>query len=188
MRVIAGTAGSIPLRYPSGADIRPTTDAIREYLFSSLAERVTDAVFCDVYAGAGTVGIEALSRGASSCVFLEKDRRCVQALRDNLAKTRLAELAVVLAGDAGRLYGGAAASHGPFDIVFLDPPYGLPAAEALVRAVVDERAGLAADALVIVQQGRAEPLQAAREPDRVRRFGETMLTFFDFAASDAAAR
>ena len=181
MRVIAGTAGSIPLRYPSGVEIRPTTDAIREYLFSSLAERVTDAVFCDVYAGAGTVGIEALSRGASRCVFIEKNPRCVQALRDNLAKTRLTDGAVVMAGDAGKLYGPAADAHGPFDIAFIDPPYGLPGAGRLARAVIDERVGLAAGALVIVQQSRSEPLTAEREPDRVKRFGETVLTFFDFA-------
>lgn len=181
MRVIAGTAGSIPLRFPSGADIRPTTDAIREYLFSSLAERVTDAVFCDVYAGAGTVGIEALSRGALRCVFVEKNPRCVQALRDNLAKTRLADAAVVMAGDAGKLYQVAAATHGPFDLVFIDPPYGLPGADHLARQVIDEGVGLAPGALVIVQQGRSEPLSPAREPDRSKRFGETVLTFFDFA-------
>jgi 16S rRNA (guanine(966)-N(2))-methyltransferase RsmD len=178
MRVISGTAGSIPLEYPRGADIRPTTDAIREFLFSSLADRVVDAVFCDVYAGAGTVGIEALSRGAARCAFIEKDRRCLQALERNLEKTRLADRARVLAGDAARVYPVAAEAEGPFDIVFIDPPYNLAAAGALARRIVCDGLGVASGGLVILQHGR-DPFLAEPAPIREKRFGETGISFYE---------
>ena len=75
VRVIAGSARSIELSFPKGTKIRPTTDAMREALFSSLADEVEDCRFADIYAGCGSVGIEALSRGAQSCAFVEKDAR-----------------------------------------------------------------------------------------------------------------
>src|ERR1035437_9252506 len=99
MRVIAGSAKSRKLTVPKGAEIRPTGDMVREALFASLADRTIDARFGDLYAGSGSVGIEALSRGAAHCVFIEKNPRCVEALRANLENTGLSERAEIVRGD-----------------------------------------------------------------------------------------
>jgi 16S rRNA (guanine(966)-N(2))-methyltransferase RsmD len=178
MRVIAGTAGSIELVFPRGAVVRPTTDAMREALFSSLGERVEGAGFCDLYAGAGTVGIEALSRGAELCVFLEQDRRCVEALRENLRRTGLAEAAVILHGPAERTWEPAWREHGPFDMVFADPPYGLASFEPLQERLVNPGEGVAAGGLVVVQCDRRFP-RPGRVETRLRRYGETEMRMYE---------
>jgi 16S rRNA (guanine(966)-N(2))-methyltransferase RsmD len=151
MRVIAGEARSLRLVYPRGVDIRPTTDAMRESLFASLADLIEGASFADLYAGAGSVGIEALSRGASKCVFLEKAPRCLKAIAVNLENTRLEAEATIIAGPAEKRWGAAAAAHGPFDIVFADPPYGAASFTALAERLVCDREGVAQEGLVVIQ-------------------------------------
>ena len=89
MRVIAGSAGGIPLSCPRWDGVRPTMDQVRAAVFSSLAERVPDARVLDLFAGTGGLGIEALSRGARGATFVERDRRAVECIRQNLAATRL---------------------------------------------------------------------------------------------------
>jgi 16S rRNA (guanine966-N2)-methyltransferase len=122
MRVIAGSAGGLPLTVPKSVT-RPTTDRVREALFSSLGGRVNGAAVLDLYAGSGALGIEALSRGATSVVFVEADERACEAIRANLAKSRLsgdgAEIRRSRVVDfVSRLPEGAA-----FDLIFADPPY-----------------------------------------------------------------
>ena len=102
MRVIAGTARGRPLVAPRGAHTRPITDRVKETLFGILGDRVLDARFLDLFAGSGSVGIEALSRGAASCDFVEHDRRAVAAIRENLERAGVAELASVHATDVMR--------------------------------------------------------------------------------------
>lgn len=120
MRVIAGTAGRLELRVPRGDALRPTQDKVRGAIFSMLGDAVADARVLDLFAGTGAFGIEALSRGAASAVFVEKQRPCLDAIRHNLAHTRLADHATVTAGDA-RLY--CDRSTDTFDLIFADPPY-----------------------------------------------------------------
>ena len=181
MRVIAGSARSLQLRYPKGADIRPTTDAMREALFSSLGERAEGARVADIYAGCGTVGIEALSRGAALAVFVEKDARCVAALRGNLERTGLEERAVVVRGPAERLWNRTAAAHGPFDVVFADPPYGLASFAELARRLVVDAEGVAQGGLVVLQCGVGDPLPGVPDAVRVRRFGASEMRFYETA-------
>ena len=177
MRVIAGEAGSLRLVAPKGVHLRPTSDAVREALFSSLGSAVPGARFLDVYAGAGAVGIEALSRGAGFCAFIERDRRCVQAIRRNLGNTRLSARATVVQGDARRVTERVLAEHGPFGLVFVDPPYGDPSAAEVAQAI------LAADSFVlpgwlIFQYSKDAPPDGLPEPARVRTFGETAIASF----------
>ena len=179
MRVIAGSAGSIQLKCPRGAHIRPTTDAMRESLFGSLGDRVTDARFADLYAGCGSVGIEALSRGASLCAFVEKDARCMAALTDNLARTRLAERAVPVRGPVEGAWRRVWEAHGPFDIVFADPPYGLASFGALARRLVADEEGMAPGGLVVLQCRAGEDLPGLPPYVRARRFGETELRYYE---------
>ncbi|NPV47860.1 MAG: 16S rRNA (guanine(966)-N(2))-methyltransferase RsmD [Armatimonadetes bacterium] len=175
MRVIAGTARSIRLVFPRGASMRPTSDMVREALFASLGGRTIDAHFADLYAGSGSVGIEALSRGAASCTFVEQDTRCLEALRANLANTGLAERAQVVRGDCRRVAPRLWAQQ-PWDIVFLDPPY-REDATALVRQLLDLAATSGRSCLIVLQceRGKEPPLPAHRE----KRYGGTMLLFYE---------
>jgi 16S rRNA (guanine966-N2)-methyltransferase len=128
VRVIAGTAGGVRLGpVPPGA--RPVSDRAREGLFSSLGARIGGAIVLDLFAGTGALGIEALSRGAEHAVFVDRSGRAADAVRDNLARTRLGDRATVRRGEAGAFLGRQDRPEGPFDLVFLDPPYDLPRAE-----------------------------------------------------------
>ena len=120
MRVIAGEFRSRVLKTLPGMDVRPTPDRLREALFSILAPQLEGAVFLDAYAGTGSVGIEALSRGAARAVFIEKNRAAMLVIRENLRSLGAESRAEVVSGSAARLVEKYTA-----DIVFLDPPYPL---------------------------------------------------------------
>lgn len=122
MRVIAGIARSLPLKTPDGTDTRPTTDRIKETLFNMLQPYVPDSVFADLYAGSGGIGIEALSRGAKKCYFLDSSSAASSCIVENLMFTRMVDRGVLLKQDVlGGLY-SIYEKH--VDIIFMDPPYG----------------------------------------------------------------
>lgn len=136
MRVISGSAKGARLA-PVPRGTRPLSDRAREGLFSSLAGEVPGAACLDLYAGTGAVGIEALSRGAASCVFVEAAADAVRAVRENLERTGLAERAEVVRADVRRFLEG---TDRAFDLAFLDPPYAEePDAIAQVTALVADR-------------------------------------------------
>ena len=149
MRVIAGTARSLPLKTIEGLDTRPTTDRIKETLFNMLHPYLCDCRFLDLFAGSGAIGIEALSRGAKEAVFVENNRKACDCVKENLKFTKLADKAQVYFTDAlsalHKLEGGPA-----FDIIFLDPPYekGL---EQEVFAYLSHSALADEDTLVILE-------------------------------------
>ncbi|MGH2401325.1 MAG: 16S rRNA (guanine(966)-N(2))-methyltransferase RsmD [Candidatus Limnocylindria bacterium] len=176
MRVIAGSAGGQPLVAPRDAGTRPITDRVKETLFAILGERVPDARVLDLYAGSGAIGIEALSRGAAHATFVEQARPALAALRTNLERTRLADLASVHAVDVERFLSGT--GEEPWDLVFLDPPYELRAIVAPLRAVEPH---LAPDAMVVIKHFWRTDLPELGQLHRVRqrRFGETMLSFLE---------
>lgn len=122
MRVIAGTARSLPLKTVDGPDIRPTTDRIKETLFNMLQTEIPGCRFLDLFAGSGAIGIEALSRGAREAVFVEQSRAAAACIRENLAFTKLEKNAVVLEQDALSAVRQLSGS-GLFDLVFMDAPY-----------------------------------------------------------------
>ena len=124
MRVIAGSAKGTRLgAVPPG--IRPVSDRAREGLFASLASAVVDTRWLDLFAGTGAVGIEALSRGASHCTFVDRSREATAAIRANLQRASLEARADVKTADVARYLGRGPTRDGPFDIAFLDPPYDL---------------------------------------------------------------
>jgi 16S rRNA (guanine966-N2)-methyltransferase len=118
MRIIAGKAGRIAIRVPP-AVARPTTDFVRQAIFSILGERVENARVLDLFAGSGAIGLEALSRGAASCVFVDEHRQASAVIAENLAKTRLEGGRVVKAEAVSFLKRDAAS----YDLIFADPPY-----------------------------------------------------------------
>lgn len=150
MRIIAGVAKGRRLIGPKGDATRPMTDRAKEALFSTLAGKVVDARVLDLYAGSGSLGLEALSRGAASCVFVERDRRATTALRRNLDAVGLG--GEIVAADVERFLGTTTAAS---DLAFVDPPYGL--ALASVESVVEalERT-LSEEATVVVHRRRGE--------------------------------
>ena len=121
LRVIAGTAGGIPLACPKGEGVRPTMDQVRGAIYSSLAARVPGARVLDLFAGSGGLGIEALSRGAVAATFVERDRRAMDCIRRNLEKTRLAAGTELICLDAFAFLRRAAGRR--FDLILADPPY-----------------------------------------------------------------
>lgn len=121
MRVITGSARGRNLETLKGDDItRPTSQMIKEAMFSAVQFHVEGARALDLFAGSGQLGIEALSRGAALCVFVDSSRDAVEIIKKNLQKTKLYAQARVIAGDAGRYLLSA---RDTFDLVFLDPPY-----------------------------------------------------------------
>ncbi len=122
MRVIAGTARSLPLRAPEGMDTRPTTDRIKETLFNILQPYLSDCVFVDLFSGSGGIGIEALSRGARRAYFIEQAPRAIACIQQNLTFTKLADRGIVIKQDALAALSGIREEQA--DILFMDPPYG----------------------------------------------------------------
>ena len=120
MRVIAGRAGGVPLVSPKNG-VRPTMDRVKEAIFSSLGEMVKGARVLDLFAGTGALGIEALSRGAATAIFVDEDRQSIAAIEKNLAKTQLAGR--VRQQDVFSFLKNASAAAEKFQIVFADPPY-----------------------------------------------------------------
>jgi 16S rRNA (guanine966-N2)-methyltransferase len=143
VRVIAGSAKGTRLgAVPPGA--RPVSDRAREGLFSSLGGRVAGAIVLDLFAGTGALGVEALSRGAEHAVFVDRSGRAAAAIRDNLERTRLDERAVVQGVETEAFLSRPGRPEGPFDLVFLDPPYDIEAAQ-LERVMAALAAGWLAE-------------------------------------------
>ncbi|MEN6401369.1 MAG: 16S rRNA (guanine(966)-N(2))-methyltransferase RsmD, partial [Armatimonadia bacterium] len=175
MRVIAGSARSLKLEIPKGVKMRPTSDMVREALFNSLGYRTIDCRFADLYAGTGAVGIEALSRGAAFCVFVEQNPRCVEALRANLANTGFTEQARIIRGDCLKRVDEIFRPEPP-DIVFMDPPYRESAEELLAAVVRLARQG-GRECLVIVQCERG--MEPSLPPDKAKRYGGTSQLYYE---------
>lgn len=123
MRVITGTAKGRPLKTVKGRDIRPTADRVKESLFNVIGPRVVDCEFLDLFAGAGAVGIEALSRGARYCVFVELMTPHLKVVEENLTATGLRDRAELLRRDARAAVSDLAGRGRQFDLIFVDPPY-----------------------------------------------------------------
>ncbi len=120
MRVIAGRAKGRQLQTPKGMSTRPTGAKVREAIFSVLASKITNKRVLDVFAGTGAMGLEALSRGAKEATFIEKDRAAQKALKQNIENIGFCEEVKIFNGDCLKFLPDM---RGPFDLVFLDPPY-----------------------------------------------------------------
>ena len=149
MRVISGTANRRRLVTPKGLKVRPTTDRIKETLFNILAPRIADTKFLDLFAGSGSIGIEALSRGAAGCVFVDNDRDSMRCIKENLESCKLADRAQTVFSDAVRAVMGLKAQGRKFDIIFMDPPYGKEIEKEVLYSMRD--ALLTEDGLIIVE-------------------------------------
>jgi 16S rRNA (guanine(966)-N(2))-methyltransferase RsmD len=180
MRVIAGEQKGLGLKTPKGRTTRPTSDQVRIACLDALTPWLPDSCFLDLFAGAGAVGIEALSRGARQAFFVEADRRALGALRENIARLNLSERARVFKGDGIRTLRALRRSGERFSIIFIDPPYDSPLGLQALGELADG-ALLEPPGLVVVQHRTKSALPSrvgVLEQWRARRFGETTLTFF----------
>ncbi|MCZ7376357.1 16S rRNA (guanine(966)-N(2))-methyltransferase RsmD [Micromonospora sp. WMMC250] len=181
-RIVAGTLGGRRIAAPPGAGTRPTSDRVREALFSAIEAEVDldGARFADLYAGSGAVGLEALSRGARHVLLVESDPRAARVIRENVATLGVGPAARLVAGKVATAL-AAGPDGGPYDVVFADPPYAVPDEEitALSAALVGG-GWLAPDALVVVERSsrtRQFDWVDGITPDRSRRYGETTLWY-----------
>lgn len=129
VRISGGSARGVPLVEPRGVRLRPTSGLVREALFNILGPRVRGARVLDLYAGTGALGIEALSRGAAHGTFLEGEAACVEAILQSLSRAGFGDRATVL---RGRLPAALERIEGPFDLIFMDPPYDDPNREVVL--------------------------------------------------------
>lgn len=181
MRVIAGRLGGRRLVAPRGAETRPTTDRVREALFSALGD-VSGAAVCDLYAGTGALGIEALSRGAARAVFVESGRAALAALRENLASLDLGQVAQVIPVPVERALDRLAQLTGdsPFDLVLMDPPWAALAAAATAAGRLASLGLLAPHGRLVLEHARrdAAPAIPGLSLDSTRTYGDTAVSLY----------
>ena len=177
--MVAGALGGRRLAVPRGGGTRPTSDRVREALFSTLGDRVAGAVVLDLFAGTGALGIEALSRGAASASFVERDPRVAAVLRRNLADLGLE--ATVHVTTASRWVADLTPDQ-VFDLVLCDPPYAVASDEVVDLLVrLTSEGHVAADGMLVVERARHGPGLVVPGGDLVvtdaRRYGDTVLYY-----------
>lgn len=175
LRITGGEARGTPLSEPRGVRLRPTTALVREALFNIIGPKVVGARVLDLFAGTGALGLEALSRGAAHAVFVERERAACEAILRNLGAAGMSDRATVL---RGRLPEALRWVEPPFDLVFLDPPYGTPEGD---ETLVELHRVLAPGGLVVYEHaarynppGRPVGLALVDE----RTYGDTTLSFY----------
>jgi 16S rRNA (guanine966-N2)-methyltransferase len=189
-RIISGRAGGLRLQTPPGSGTRPTSDRVREALFSRLEhlDALDGAAVLDLYAGSGALGLEAASRGAVSAVLVESDRAAAAVARRNAEQTGMPGVTVRAATVERTL---ATAPEAPVDLVFIDPPYdiGEDVLERVLTALVEQR-WLSEDALVVVERSSRSPeprWPAGLQAEGERRYGETRIWFAGVPEPDDVA-
>jgi 16S rRNA (guanine966-N2)-methyltransferase len=180
-RIIGGTAGGRRIKAPSGDSTRPTSDRVREALFSAIDAAVgsiSGLRFLDVYAGSGAVGLEARSRGAGVVTLVEHDRRTAALIRQNVKALGLDGVDVLVSPATRAL---AQPPRAPYDIVFLDPPYAVPVGDVVdALGALRDHDWLSRDALVVVERSSRGAELAWPDGfigDRTKKYGETVLWY-----------
>ena len=177
MRVIAGSLKGRRLKAPDWDGLRPTSDKLRETLFNILAPRVKGARVLDGYAGTGAVGIEAMSRGAASVTFVERDPRARRLIAENLAHCDVTGGCVIIRASVARAIDDLTKAHDSFDLILLDPPYD-DAADGVVESA---GALLAQNGVLVLEHARRQPSAAsAGRLARTRQLvaGDSALSFY----------
>jgi 16S rRNA (guanine966-N2)-methyltransferase len=180
IRVISGTAKGRKLKLVPGDGTRPIMDRVKEALFNILGARVDEASFLDLFAGTGSVGIEALSRGADHAVFVENARAALKTIEDNLETTGLSEFAEIVRSDVLDFLRGEAAEA--FEIVYIAPPQYKNLWFTALTLLDENPAHIAPDGIVVVQidpQERQEVNLKTLVPFDERRYGNTVIWFFE---------
>ena len=177
MRIIAGDYKGRRLQSPQDYSIRPTTDKVKEALFSILTEKIWGSRVLDLFAGTGNLGIEALSRGAETCVFTDSSRESLRLIRENIAHCKDKEGARVEAGDYRKILGNQTE---PFDIILLDPPYNKGLLDECFRLIAENEL-MAEDGVIVAEHRREEKMPEELhgfQKQKERRYGIVMLSIY----------
>ncbi|MDF2571899.1 MAG: rsmD [Sporomusa sp.] len=188
MRIITGIAKGTKLKTPKGLDVRPTTDRVKESMFSILSNlalpgsvhALTGATVLDLFAGTGNLGLEALSRGAAHALFIDHSLVSLAVIKDNINNTKLGEMAEIQRGDSVKMLDKLGDSGRTFSLIFVDPPYN----QGIVNVVLlklDTSNIVTDGGLIVVEHSRHEPLNTQWQNlqlIRTERYGETTVTFF----------
>lgn len=161
MRIIAGSARSLPLLAPEGLETRPTSDQIKETLFNMLQGKISDCYFLDLFAGSGQMGLESLSRGGAYSVFVENNRKAAKCIEKNITFTKFEKNAKLVVNDvltALRMMEGTYR----FDIIFMDPPYNKELEKAVLEYLTDSSL-LKEDTTIIVESSLETAFDYAEE-------------------------
>jgi 16S rRNA (guanine966-N2)-methyltransferase len=180
LRVITGSAKGRPLKTVKGREVRPTADRVKESLFNVIGPRAVEATFLDLFAGSGAVGIEALSRGATSAVFVDLQTAHLKVVEENLRSTGLFERAELIRRDARAAITDLGRRGRRFDLIFIDPPYGQDLCPQALAGVVEHRL-LAEDGWAICEHHKKDPMpESVGDLVRFRElgFGETAISFY----------
>lgn len=173
MRVVSGSARGCKLQPVPGMNTRPTTDRVKENVFNLIQDHIREARVLDLFAGTGQLGIEALSRGAKRCDFVEHDKTAYNIVYKNTQSARVADRAALHCAEADRFLSQAAKQG--YDLIFLDPPYG---GEALENALLQIETFdiLSANGIIICESAVGDRFAHGFEVVRERRYGATMIT------------
>ena len=184
VRVLAGKRRGVMLKSRRGLATRPLQARVKKSLFSILAPRISDCAFLDLFAGSGNVGIEALSQGARSCWFVEKDKQSVRLIRDNVAKCAFTQFSKIVSRDVISFLEKPSFDTTLFDIVFVGAPYGKQLADETLRTL--SRWNNVKDTLLIVTEThRRDPLSDSYGALRVVReeaYSQTILRFYTYTS------
>ncbi len=185
MRVISGNARGLRLKAPIGIDTRPTIDRIKESLFNIIANDLYDIDFLDLYSGSGGIGIEALSRGAKSAVFVDSSRESVSVIEENLKFTRLFEKARILKSDVFDAVLKFGREKQKFDIIFMDPPYKKGLVEETLKMILKAEV-LRSNGFIIAEQSASETdiIAEGFNVFRIKNYNKIKMTFIEYNYSE----
>ncbi len=180
MRVIAGNAKGHPLRAPKGETVRPTTDRVKEGIFSSIQQRIPSSIVVDLFAGSGSLGIECLSRGASHSYFVEWFADHVRCIQENLHKTKLTENATIFQKEVTEGIRWIYQQGIKADLVFMDPPYQKQLTESTIE-LLSQYDIMRKNGIIVAEHGKSEIL-----PEKAgiflrfkqKKYGDIMISYY----------
>ena len=182
MRIISGTLKGRNLHTFKGNDIRPTSDRTREAIFNILSERIPGSHVLDLFAGSGAMGIEALSRQAATTTFVDQAPSAIALIKKNIRSCGLGQKARIIQWDIERSLVCLEASQPPFDLIFMDPPYGQNLTAPTLSHLIKTRS-MASDACLVLEHGRVEQLSLPGNHFQLsdqRRYGKTLVSFLNY--------
>ncbi|NMB34310.1 MAG: 16S rRNA (guanine(966)-N(2))-methyltransferase RsmD [Clostridium sp.] len=180
LRVISGTARGHKLKTIKGNNTRPTSDRVKESLFSIIAGIIPNSNVLDLYAGTGSIGIEALSRGARLAYFVDKSRGCYALIKDNLENTKLVDRGYVVLADVFSALNRLGRDGNRFDIIFVDPPYGQGLIEETLK-YIENNDIIGSRGIIIAEHDINDNIPAiigGLKRYRQQKYGDTVMSFF----------
>jgi 16S rRNA (guanine966-N2)-methyltransferase len=184
IRVIAGIAKGHKLKAPKGYSTRPTSDKVKGAIFNIIAEHIPDAHVLDLFSGTGSLGIEALSRGAKFAVFVDRDFECSNIIKENLKHTKLINKSEVIKGDAWHSISKLSKKHRKFDVIFLDPPYKKNIIDETLKIILKNDIINHKGIIVVEHDADANVLTEIRNMKLVRnqKYGDTAVSFYMYSS------